>query len=63
MIQIFEAIIYPILVLNKSDLESDENEYRQLEHLKSQMPIFKTIPFITSESPFVFFYVGCPGSG
>lgn len=42
MIQIFEANIYPILVLNKSDLESDENEYRQLEHLKSQMPILKT---------------------
>lgn len=34
MIQIFEAIIYPILVLNKSDLESDENEYRQLETFK-----------------------------
>lgn len=43
MIQILEAGIYPVLVLNKTDLESDnKNNYRQLEHLKYQMPILKT---------------------
>lgn len=43
MIQALEANIYPVLVLNKSDLEpDDENEYRQLEHLKHHMPILKT---------------------
>ncbi|MDY3070044.1 MAG: ribosome small subunit-dependent GTPase A [Parabacteroides sp.] len=43
IIQILEANICPVLVLNKSDLESDDkNEYRQFEHLKHQMPILKT---------------------